>query len=66
MVIYSFGGRSVRIMMPMFQTFFEEFDSPCNHGFFNRGDLTDPAVADCVQRGLDNLVSFVKQYVVED
>jgi len=47
-------------------TFFEEFDSPCNHGFFNRGDLTDPAVADCVQRGLDNLVSFVKQYVVEN
>ena len=61
---YSFGGRSVRIMMPMFQTFFEEFEIRATMDSLT--DLTDPAVADSVQKGLDNLVSFVKQYVVED
>jgi len=47
-------------------TFFDEFESPCNHGFFNRGDLNDPAVADCVERGLKNLVNFVTEYVVDN
>lgn len=45
-------------------TFFEEFESPCDHGFFNRGDLADPAVAECVQRGLTYLKDFVTQYVI--
>ena len=54
------------IISPILQTFFEEFESPCNHGFFNRGDLDDPAVAECVNRGLENLVSFLIEYVVNN
>jgi len=45
-------------------TFFEEFESPCDHGFFNRGDLEDPVVAECVQRGIDLTIDFITQYVV--
>ena len=56
----------LEIISPLLQTFFEEFESPCNHGFFNRGDLNDPAVAECVDRGLENLVNFVTEYVVNN
>jgi hypothetical protein len=52
-------------MTVTFQTFFEEFDAPCNHGFFPRGDLSDPAVAACVERGLTLLTDCVTKYVVE-
>ena len=48
------------------QTFFEEFESPCDHGFFNRGNLEDPVVAECVQRGLDLTIDFISQYVVNN
>ena len=48
------------------QTFFEEYESPCDHGFFNRGDLEDPLVAECVQRGMDNTISFITQFVLSD
>ena len=48
------------------QTFFEEFESPCDHGFFNRGDLEDPAVAECVQRAMDLTINFLTQYVVNN
>ena len=48
------------------QTFFEEFESPCDHGFFNRGDLEDPVVAECVQRGIDLTIDFITQYVVNN
>jgi len=47
-------------------TFFEEFESPCDHGFFNRGDLEDPVVAECVQRGIDLTIDFITQYVVNN
>jgi len=47
-------------------TFFEEFESPCDHGFFNRGDLEDPVVAECVQRGMDLTINFITQYVVNN
>ena len=57
---------SQTINTPLLQTFFEEFESPCNHGFFNRGDLDDPAVAACVDRGLENLVNFVTEYVLKN
>ena len=32
------------------RTVFDEYEDPCGHGFFNRGDLTDPAVAACVDQ----------------
>ena len=48
------------------QTFFEEYESPCDHGFFNRGDLEDPLVAECVQRGMDNTISFITEFVLSD
>ena len=48
------------------QTFFEEFESPCDHGFFNRGDLEDPVVAECVQRGMDLTIDFITQYVLNN
>ena len=48
------------------QTFFEEFESPCDHGFFNRGDLEDPVVAECVQRGMDLTINFITQYVLNN
>ena len=57
---------SQTINTPLLQTFFEEFESPCNHGFFNRGDLDDPAVAACVDRGLENLLNFVTEYVLNN
>jgi len=47
-------------------TFFEEFESPCDHGFFNRGDLEDPVVAECVQRGMELTINFITQYVVRN
>eukprot|EP00091_Calanus_sinicus_P018638 TRINITY_DN4321_c0_g1_i8.p1 TRINITY_DN4321_c0_g1~~TRINITY_DN4321_c0_g1_i8.p1 ORF type:complete len:256 (-),score=50.93 TRINITY_DN4321_c0_g1_i8:74-841(-) len=45
-------------------TYFDEFEDPCNHGFFNRGDLTDPAVEECVSRAMDHLVEFMTDYVL--
>jgi len=33
-------------------TYFDEFEDPCSHGFFNRGDLSDPAVKECVDRAM--------------
>jgi len=47
-------------------TYFDEYSEPCSHGFFNRGDLTDPAVAECVNTAMDHLVMFVETYLVND
>ena len=41
------------------RTVFEEYETPCDHGFFNRGDLAAPAVAACVETALENLKHFL-------
>ena len=38
---------------------FDEYETPCDHGFFNRGDLSDPAVAACVETALEHLKHFL-------
>jgi len=45
-------------------TFFEEFEDPCRHGFFNRGDLSDPVVEKCVNRAMKMLLDFMTNYIV--
>jgi len=47
-------------------TLFDEFADPCNHGFFNRGDLSDPAVEECVNRAMEQLLDFMTTYVVNN
>jgi len=47
-------------------TFFDEFENPCNHGFFPRGDLSDPAVEECVNRAMEQLLDFITTYVVNN
>jgi len=44
-------------------TYFDEFEDPCNHGFFNRGDLSDPAVEECVNRAMGQLLEFMTDNV---
>jgi len=44
-------------------TYFDVFEDPCNHGFFNRGDLSDPAVEECVTRAMDQLLEFMNAYI---
>jgi len=44
-------------------TTFDEYEAPCTHGFFTRGDLSDPAVADCVTRAMENLTNFLNTYI---
>lgn len=41
------------------RTVFDEYTDPCGHGFFNRGDLTDPAVAACVEQAWQHLTHFL-------
>ena len=50
------GGLAEQIIE---RTVFEEFETPCDHGFFNRGDLSDPTVAACVETALENLKHFL-------
>merc|ERR1712215_578663 len=45
-------------------TFFTEYEDPCNHGFFNRGDLSDKAVEACVNRAMADLLEFLMIFVV--
>merc|ERR1711936_76782 len=41
------------------RTVFDEYEEPCGHGFFNRGDLADPAVAACVSQAWQHLTHFL-------
>ena len=41
------------------RTVFDEYEAPCEHGFFNRGDLTDPTVAACVDQAWKHLTHFL-------
>ena len=50
------GGLAEQIIE---RTVFEEFETPCDHGFFNRGDLSDPTVAAFVETALENLKHFL-------
>ncbi len=43
--------------------FFDEFDLPCQHGFFNRGDLSDPVIKECVDRAYAQMVALFETYV---
>ena len=49
------GGLAQQIIK---ETFFDEYEDPCIHGFFNRGNLTDPAVAECVDTAMQHLQTF--------
>ncbi len=42
---------------------FETFEDPCTHGYFNRGDITDPVVNECVERTLELLKEFFGQHI---
>ena len=54
----------IRCLSGFFQTFFTEYEDPCNHGFFNRGDLSDKAVEACVNRAMADLLEFLMIFVV--
>ena len=45
------------------QDYYDEFESPCDHGFFTRGDTEDPAVAACVDRAFATLVILFETFV---
>ena len=49
----------------IFQTLFDEYEAPCVHGFFNRGNLSDPGVAECVDSAMVNLITFLGNNVVQ-
>lgn len=46
------------------QTYFDEYHLPCIHGFFNRGDLSNPKVAACVDTAMDHLLTFMEANLV--
>ena len=46
-----------------FQTYFQDFYIPCLHGFFNRGNLTNPEVADCVSTAYGQMMELFALYV---
>ncbi len=41
-----------------FQIQIVETESPCDHGYFNRGDLEDPDVAACVDLTYSEMLDF--------
>jgi len=45
-------------------TMFDEYEAPCVHGFFNRGNLTDPGVAECVDTAMAHLITFLEDNLV--
>ena len=47
------------------QTLFDEYEAPCVHGFFNRGNLSDPGVAECVNSAMVHLITFLGNNVVQ-
>ena len=49
-----------------FQTLFDEYEDPCVHGFFNRGNLSDPGVAECVDTAMRHLLTFMEEHLVSD
>ena len=49
------GGLAQQIIK---ETYFDVYEDPCIHGFFNRGNLTDPAVAQCVDTAMQHLQTF--------
>ena len=46
------------------QTMFDEYEAPCVHGFFNRGNLSDPGVAECVDTAMAHLITFLEDNVI--
>merc|ERR1712227_1199158 len=74
---FMFGGVSLHPGHPMMmdtigeqnidaETFFDEYEDPCAHGFFNKGNLTDPVVKECVDTAMDHLQTFIKTYVINN
>ena len=45
------------------KVFIREFDSPCDHGFYNRGDLEDPLVLECVESAYADMLALFDAYV---
>ena len=43
---------------------FDEYEAPCVHGFFNRGNLSDPGVAECVDTAMAHLITFLEDNVI--
>ena len=41
----------------------ESFELPCNHGFFNRGNLSDPLVNQCVELAYSQMLTFFDVYL---
>ncbi len=39
-------------------------DPPCTHGYFNRGNLSDPVVVDCIDFTYSEMISFFDEYLV--
>ena len=48
----------------VFQTLFDEYEDPCVHGFFNRGNLSDPGVAECVDTAMRHLLTFMEEHLL--
>ena len=46
-----------------FQVYIREFESPCDHGFYNRGDLEDPQVLECVESAYAEMLELFDTYV---
>ncbi len=45
----------------LFQLTIVETASPCDHGYFNRGDLSDPAVEECVEFTYEEMLRFFEE-----
>ena len=57
-------NKQKKLMSSVLQTQFDEYEAPCEHGFFNRGDLNDPVVANCVNLAIDHMISFLNTTIV--
>ena len=40
-----------------------QYHDPCTHGFFNRGDLNDPQVSQCVEQAFQDMKTHFQTYV---
>ena len=47
----------------LFKVYIREFDSPCDHGFYNRGDLEDPLVLECVETAFTHMLMLFETYL---
>ena len=53
-----------RILSGLFlKVYIREFNSPCDHGFYNRGDLEDPLVLECVESAYAEMLALFDAYV---